>query len=399
MEAARREDHWRLIRERVPSDTAHFVVQHTPRPPEDPADAELQATLLEGLDGTRGVSEIMARFPHRRFEAYVLLAGLVEARAVREAAATDLGKLADESILVDKERARALVDRGLEASPRNLGLLKQKARMAETAGEIEQAVEALKVVVHMHLEGGETEEAQQELEHLKELAASDPSVWERSFQLALDDGRLEDAVFEGKELAELYKGPGLFNKAKDILIQLVELEPESWELVRELACLRAETGEKKTAIGELERFGEARLAEAEYPLAARVFEEVLALDPRRKSATETLDLIQSGEHERRCARMRRLKRRALLALSVLALSAWLGYEGTARHAYVETVSEVWVDDLIEDGSYEEAAGRFDAFRARFPFSTTAWYDARLRAEDLRAQDLPDAEVDPEVDAE
>ena len=36
MEAARRQDHWRLIRERVPSDTAHFVVQHVPRPPQDP---------------------------------------------------------------------------------------------------------------------------------------------------------------------------------------------------------------------------------------------------------------------------------------------------------------------------------------------------------------------------
>jgi len=388
LESARREDHWRLIRERVPSDTAHFVVQHVPRAPEDPAAAELQATLLDGLDGTRGVTEVMARFPHRRFEAYQLLAGLVEARAVREAAATDISKLASESVLVDKVRARALVDRGLEASPRNLELLKQKARMAEGAGEVDQAVEALKMVVHMHLEAGETGEAQAELDHLKDLAASDPSIWEKSFQLALDDGRYEDAVSEGKELSELYKGPGLFKKAKAVISQLVDLEPESWELVRELARLRAETGERKLAIQELESFGEARLAEAEYPLAARVFEEVLALDPRRKSATETLDLIQSGEHERHCARMRRLKRRVLLGLSILALAGWLGYEGTARRAYVQTVHEVWIDNLIEDGRYEEAAGRFDDLRARFPFATTGWYDARLRARDLRTEQAP-----------
>ena len=65
-----------------------------------------------------------------------------------------------------------------------------------------------------------------------------------------------------KELAELYKGPGLFNKAKDIIVQLVQLQPSCWELVRELARLRAETGEKKVGIAELEHFDEARLAEA-----------------------------------------------------------------------------------------------------------------------------------------
>jgi len=226
---------------------------------------------------------------------------------------------------------------------------------------------------------------------LKELAASDPSVWERSFQLALDDGRLEDAVLEGRALAELYKGPGLFNKAKQVIAQLVQLEPESWELVRELARLRAETGDRKTAIHELELFGEARLSEAEYPLAARVFEEVLALAPKRKSAEETLDLIQSGEHERRSARMRRLKRRVLLTLALTSLCAWLGYEGAARRAYVQTVHEVWMGNLIEQGRYEEAAARFDGFRVSYPYSSTSWYDARMRAEDLRNQDTAPAE--------
>ena len=387
MESARRDDHWRLIRERVPSDSAHYVVQRAPQT--GASTSELLPHLLERLDGTRSVAEAMACFPHRRFDAYQLLADLVESRAVREIAPAELAKVAERLARHNRERALVLLERGLVAQPRNHELLVVKATLSETVGELEDASEALKMLVHLHLEAGERDEARARLDQLKELSPSDPAVWARSFALALEEERQADAQREGRRLAELYREPGLFKKACGVLERLVALDGSSWELTRELARTRADAGEAEAAVRGLERFGEERLTNGEYPLALHVYEEILSIDPKNARAKDTIELIQSGELERRRARRRRVIRRLSLAACAVALVGWLAYEGRARAAYLETTRAIGRERLIEATRYEEAIRRFEAVRADYPLATSAWIDARLVIADLRARQRED----------
>ena len=71
LEAARRTDHWKMIRDRVPSDSTHYVVAREPRKPKDASQAQVLEQMVPLLDGSRSVTEIVAAFPHRRFEAYL----------------------------------------------------------------------------------------------------------------------------------------------------------------------------------------------------------------------------------------------------------------------------------------------------------------------------------------
>jgi tetratricopeptide (TPR) repeat protein len=331
----------------------------------------------------------MACFPHRRFDAYQLLADLVESRAVREISPPELAKVAEELARHNRERALVLLERGLVAQPRNHELLVVKATLSETVGELEDASEALKMLVHLHLEAGERDEARARLDQLKELSPSDPAVWQRSFSLALVEERHADAQREGRRLAELYREPGLFKKAGGVLERLVELDGSSWELARELARTRADAGEAEAAVRGLERFGEERLTNGEYPLALHVYEEILSIDPKNARAKDTIELIQSGELERRRARRRRVIRRLSLAACAVALVGWLAYEGRARAAYLETTRAIGRERLIEATRYEEAIRRFEAVRADYPLATSAWIDARLVIADLRARQRED----------
>jgi len=394
LEAARRADHWQLIRERVPSDSTHYVLARTPRVPSEPSMAQVLEQMTPMLDGSRSVTEIVAAFPHRRFEAYQVLADLAEAQAIRLAAATEMNKLIQELSRHDRERALQLLDRGLAANPRNLNLLCTKALLAEELGELEEASEALKVAVHLQLEAGAVAEARNGLERLKALGPEDPFVWERSLELAIQEGRTQDALEDGAQLVELYIGPGLFKKAAAVLERMVQLSDGAWEHVKALAHARADAGDRDRAVHALEDFGAARLAEENYAFAHKVYEEILVLDPECESARETIGEIKSGELARRKAMWRKIKSRTLLGLcAALALFA-LGYEVLARRAYVQAQGEVTRRGLIESGQYAQALEVYAQMRASYPWATVSLYDVSRQISELETKIASTRAPDP-----
>ena len=383
LESARREDHWKLIRDRVPADSLHYVVQHSPREPAKPEAAQLQKDVLALLDGTRSVAEVLAGFPHKRFEVYQLLADLSDAQAIRIAAPGDMNRLVREIARNDRQRAWAILERGLLAHPRNPNLLMTKALLAQEIGELESAAEALKVLVHQHLQAGEQELALKGIERLKGLDPDDAFVWERSFLLALQDKRKPDAIHDGKRLVELYRGPGLFKKACGVLEKLVELDPGSWELVRDLAKNRADGGDRSAAVLGLEKFGGAHLEKEEYGLARRVYEEILNLEPDNQTAKETVASIKSGELAERIEKRKRLRRRIAAVVGTIAICFWLWYEAEARIAYVQATQEISQQRLIEITRYQDAIEIYREMKQAYPLSTTALYDVRRQIEELK----------------
>jgi len=383
LESARREDHWKLIRDRVPSDALHYVVQHPPRDPGTPEAKALQDQVVQRLDGTHSVAEVVAAFPHQRLEVYQLLADLADAQVVRIAAPGDMNRLVQDIARKDQKRAWAILQRGLLSHPHNPNLLMTKALIAQDIGELEQAAEALKVLVHQHLQSGEQDLALKGIDRLKDLDPDDAFVWERSYELALQDRRRSDAIADGRKLVELYRGPGLFKKAVAVLEKLTELDPGSWELVRDLARNRADGGDQAGAVAGLERFGSVRLEKEDYGTARHVYEQILELDPDNTTAKETIGSIKSGELARRIEKKRRLRARLAAGLGTLLACVWLGYEGSSRHAYVEATHEIGRERWIEKRFYLEAIELYEQVKREYPFSTTTLYDLRRQLEQLR----------------
>jgi tetratricopeptide (TPR) repeat protein len=375
LEAARRADHWRVIRERIPSDSMHYELARRPGAAATAAAAKLVKELVPLLDGTRSVGEIATRFPHRRFEVYELLAQLAAAQTIRPCDPADVAKRVVDLARRDEGRAWELLARGLDHDPRNQSLLTTKAHLAERRGEREQACEALKMVAHLELERGGREAARTVLERLKTLDADDPFAWERSFELALEEGRGEDAVADGKRLVELYRGPGLAKKAAAVIERLLDVGRPTWDLVHELVQLRVDAHDVRGAVEVLDRYGSARLAEEAYPLAQRAYDEVLLLEPRNKRAKQVLVEIASGALVQRRARMRRRRRLGVLAAVCFVLAPWLIYESVARAAYGEATRRMLDERWLEDARYDDAIAAFRYVRESYPWSTASLFEA------------------------
>jgi tetratricopeptide (TPR) repeat protein len=393
LEAARRSDHWKLIRERIPSDSIHYEMARQPKDSASPEKAELAARVIELLDGTRSVGELVAFFPHRRFEVYELLSEWAATRTLRISDPTEMGRRIRGLAGRDRDRAWELLERGLEHDPRNLELLSTKALLAEDLGQLDQACEALKMLVHLELEKGGAEAARQSLEKLKGLDEKDPFVWEKSFELALAERRTADAFADAHRLVELYRGPGLHKKARVVVERMLSIAGETWDLISQLAQLCAEAGDAKSGVAILEKYGAARLAEEDYARARRVYEEILALDPRNKNATRTLEEIASGELLQKRARWRKIKRRVVIGVCTAIFVPCFFYEVFARHAYLTATRGILRENLIEDGHYADAAERYRAVQTSWRWSSTALYELPRTIAELEAKQRAAATVE------
>ena len=386
LEAARRSDHWAITRTWIPSDTAHFVVQRRPDLPEAESQRALAERLLERLDGTRSVAEVVCAFPHHRFEAHELLAGWLKGRRLRVAGVEELLRIATRLAPVDAERARVIVQRGLEEHPRHPELLAELARLAEELDDGAAAVDALKLLVHGRLESAERDGAREALAHALELAPQDTFLWQQSLAFALQDGSADDAIAAGKRLAELYREPGLFRRAAAVYAELVELAPDSWELRRELAHAQVDSGEVKEGIKGLERFGRKLISDEDYAGAREVYRDVLELVPGHADAKEMIRMLDAQVFAERRARRRRWTRLAISG-AILALLGWcFALEISARAAFSNAQRSVSELGLIEDGRYAEAIAAFEEVRRRHPWTPTSLFDVRSRLTDLRARE-------------
>lgn len=381
MESARREDHWQLIRQRVPSDGMHFVAQGKPRKLEQ-SQAQLAEALLPLLDGSAAVREVVAAFPHRRFELYQLLSDLVDQRAVRAAGPDEWLELVREARQVDPERAQRLLDRALAANPHHLELLSEQVDVAQDLDRLEAAVDALKMVVHLAFEAQDGPRARAELQRARELVPEDGAFLERSVELALEEERDEDARRDGLELVGQWRKPGLHTKAQGLLERLHARLPEDVEVLFELARSHADCGAPARGVGLLMDRAQRCLQSQDDDGARHALDALLRLEPQHAGALEQVAALDSGAFVRRRARRTRRRRQLVLAGALALAAAGFGYECLARGALVEANSAVARERMIEEARYDEAAERYAAVVRRFPWSLTSRWNARRHLADL-----------------
>jgi tetratricopeptide (TPR) repeat protein len=395
LEATRRIDHWAEIRKFVPTDTMHFRVREGARVPANVEDAELAAEVLRVLDGSRSALEVVATFPDRRFQAYKLLGELVRDRIARPVTGDDLLTLATAARATDAERARMLARRALDAEPHHVGLLTLEATLAEELADTAGASAAHKLLAHLHSEAGRTDQCAVALAEAKRLTPNDPSLWERTLQLALAQGRRQDAIRDGMRLVELYRGPGLHPRAKAVLDRLLCVEPDAVDLHVEFARTTVDCGEAEEAIRHLSRRGKSLVGAGNYVAARALYSEILAIDPNHNEAAVSVEMIDKEEFARRRERRRRVLFGMAMAGVIAVIGTFVCVEVLVRIACIEVRSMVSRERMIEYGHYDDAIAVWERVRAEHPLAPTTWFDLprviadlEERREENRAQMRP-----------
>ncbi len=376
IEAARRKDHWELVRRVIPTDSMHFVAHDRSRIPDEIEHPEVAKQILANLDGTRSVDEVVQGFGPHSFLAHCVLAQLVRDRLVRSVDSEDLAKSALDLREADPERALQLVRRARETEARNPQLLSLEAELCETIGDNGGAATATKILAHIHLEKGDSESGRSLLEKAVTLDPDDTALWEKTLGLAIDDDRIDDAIREGLALVELYRAPGLHSRATEVLSRLREVRPESIDLQLEWAKSLTMAGDSKTAVAELLRVGKSLVSHEAYVEAERVFSGALDIEPGNEQARKLRDKIESNQIKDRRERNRSIRRRLRSAVMTACFLTLLFFELWARLDVAEATSQISADRLIEQRRYEEAKSRLQTIADRYWFTPTRYLELR-----------------------
>lgn len=396
LEAARRQDHWDMVRRVIPADSMHFVAVEPVRVPEGVENSEIAEQLLRRLDGTRSVQEIVQTFGIHSFVAHCVLAQLVRERAVKMVDADALSRVAGDLAGKDPARALEMVRRARETEPRNVELLELEARLCEETRDTSGAAAVTKVMAHLRLEAGEKELARGLLERAMILDPADTAVREKALALEIEEGRDEDAMRDGRALAELYRAPGLHARVAEVLQQLLEVDPDSLELRLEWAQARTAAGDPKDAVSELLRAGKALVSQEKYADAGSLFAAVLEIEPGNEHALRFREKLESEAFVLRKERMRQLRRRLRTAVAALLLVTLGFFEMWARVETAEATTEISRERWIETEQYDAAAGRLREVQQRFWFTPARFLELRTQIEayEARQAEIADPPLDP-----
>ena len=359
----------------------HLRARDGATPPSTVEDQEMAATLLAGLDGSRSAEEIIELVPDHRFQAHKMLSDFVRDRVVRPVDCNEMLEIAEELEQSDPDRAWLLIERALESEPHHVDLLAAKARLAAQLDEPTMAVDAHKLLAHLHLEAEQPEDAHAALLAGQKLAPNDASLWERSLDLAISQGRLDD----GLHLVDLYRKPGLHARARAVLDRLLTVEPDATDLHLEFARTCVDCGEPRAAITHLANRAKALVGASAYDAARELYSEILEVEPNHKEAAVAIDMIDRQEFERRRLRRRRALHHTVFGAIAVVIGLLVCCEVVARIEYTAARSLISSERMLEQGHHQDALAVYQQLAAQNPFAITTWFELPTLIADLEAR--------------
>lgn len=323
-----RADVWRQTVVRLPS--GREVFERTER-----ADADLNGRhgrLLQLLDGTRTASDAIDRARMRRVPAFEFLMLAMQQGKVRRTVGNAAQRVTREQLLKDLAQLEQALRQRVDATV----VQRRLARTLEQLNEASRAASQWRELGDAARKSNDLDLALQYYGECVRVLPTDFSTRELVLEIYRHKKEYQQVIAHGRPLADLFLKHNLLNRAKQLLLTLVGLEPTDTGLRRQLVLVLIGLGERDLALRHLREL--ARILEGRNASQAElreVYVRILALDPRDKAARKRLDEITGVATQRRVLRWTA----AAAAAAVLGLGTLFWMEARARSAVNEAMAD------------------------------------------------------------
>lgn len=373
LEASRREDEWKRIREVLPDTTAYFVVDNDGRANLRNVDSDPEMLkVLRYLDGRHTVDQIATAVGVSRFDAFAIVAQLVLANIARprtpQEAVDDALELRASG---DLAKARELLE--LTMQQFNVPeVLRPLAEISIQLNQVPRAVELYLELIQRAQDAGDLQQAIADLDTIITLSPADPDLHYDRAQVLAELGRGDDAAQAYVAAAQHYLGTRNLEQATDACHRAKNLQPRAPEPHRYLAKAYLAEGQTENAVVEYKSLWHALLSHERPRKAIDTLRQILDQDCKFAAVKEqVLSHAQSSEAVKTGSAMRILAY-ALLAMVVVvgAVFGWrfiqnevIGKHGqTKLQALNATITnqmeELHHAALVE--SFQDLASRYSA---------------------------------------
>jgi tetratricopeptide (TPR) repeat protein len=367
MEAARRHDEWQGLAPYIPSEKEILVM-----PAGRPDDIEESAhRLLDLIDGTRPLGEIIKKARVKKYDALRIIGQLVELGWLQPATPTLLRDLAAKAKATGEiNLAAQRLEVARESDPSDLDVRRDLVHVYERAERKNDAARELVAVAAELQRRGDLQQAHEAFDRAAVLAPRDLDVLEQVFEFHVTRGDKSRAVRAGRRLAETLAAQGMHEDARPLYERLLREHRDHEGLRESLAHCLIELEDMAGAVEHLQWIAERTYERGEFDGALRRLRRILELDEENEQAKELVHQIESGAAEKRLRRRRRRLIAACLA-PILGLACWQvarEYNGVAglHAAQYASVGKLALDNT--DGARLAAMERYAKVCTDHPFT-------------------------------
>ena len=335
MEATRRKDEWKRIRDIITDPDALFLVDNDGRNNlrNLQTDPEM-LKVLRYLDGQHSLEAIAQGVGLTRFDTYAIVAQLVVAGVAR---ARGVAEIVDDAIQLkangESQRARDLLENAARSAPVP-EVLKPLAEVCAELNQVPRAVELYLTLIQGAQDAGDLQLALSYLDTVIGLSPDDPDLQFERAQVHAELGNIEPAAQGFTAAAQAYLGTKAVQKAVDACHRAKNILPRSPEPHRYLARAYLLDGNTETAVVEYKALWHALLTVHRPRKALEELTTILDSDCKYAAVKEqVLSHAKNSEAVKTSTAIRTLIYVAMgVVLAAGLISGWWFYE---RHLLKE----------------------------------------------------------------
>jgi len=351
MEAARRIDEWERIRQKIPSTREIFVL--TEGAGEGQELSQVETRLLELLDGTRDVDDIVAASTYSRYEIAQGLCNFLDLGWVRPATVDELRKG------VSQARYRGeipltikLYERILSMGAEDMQVRTDLAEACAAVGSNEKAAIHFGVVANNHLAEEHEDDGVAVYKKIVELVPKHVPSRDKLARIFAERGQRREALEHYRVLINSYIDTSRYQQAKAACSAALQIDPENVDIRNSLAKVYLGEGNREAAVAEFEAVADALAASSKPRAAADIYRRILHLDKRQTQVRDKLSGVLAQDKDYKTARTKKLVIGTVLVITLLGGAGVVGYEFYAKYQVDMAIAEA--RRLSGSGKYKEA---------------------------------------------
>lgn len=297
LEATRREDEWKRIREVIPDSSAYYIVDNDGRANLRNIESDPEMLkVLRYLDGRHALDQIASTVGVSRFDAYAIVAQLVLANVARPRTPQEA---VDDALALrgsgDLSKARELLELTLQQY--NVPeVLRPLAEICIQLNQVPRAVELYLDLIQRAQDAGDLQQAIADLDTIITLSPADPDLHYDRAQVLSELGRGEDAAKSYVLAAQHYLATRNMEQATDACHRAKNLQPRAPEPHRYLAKAYLAEGQTENAVVEYKSLWHALLSQERPRKAIETLRTILDQDCKFAAVKEqVLNHAQSSE--------------------------------------------------------------------------------------------------------
>jgi len=338
MEAARRIDEWERIRLKIPSTREIFLLAEGAAEGADLSHVE--SRVVELLDGTRDVDDLIAASTFSRYEVAQGLCNFLDSGWIRPATVDELKKGVSQARYRGEVAGTVkLYERILSMGDDDMAVRTDLAEACAAIGDNEKAAIHFGVVADSHLAEDREEDGVAIYKRIIELVPKHVPSRDKLARIYAERGQRREALEHYRILINAYVDTNRFQQAKTACSAALQLDPGNVDVRNSLAKVYLGEGNREAAVAEFEAVADALAASGKPRAAADIYRRVLQLDKRQTQVRDKLSSVLTQDKDYKTARTKKLVIGTVLFITVLAAIGVVGYEGYAKYRVDMAIAE------------------------------------------------------------